>query len=119
MQDPTSRDENGLVSLRDHVDFVSHCADCYPKLTATLPDDLINLLTTHHAVLETELRDKLVGSLVLLRNKDVIDSPRYGLLVMHCERWLISEQFAQHSLSHPRFHSQQDLPQPALLEDPF
>ncbi|KAL1642953.1 Severe Depolymerization of Actin [Diplodia intermedia] len=76
MQDPTSRDENGLVSLRDHVDFVSHCADCYPKLTATLPDDLINLLTTHHAVLETELRDKLVGSLVLLRNKDVIDSPR-------------------------------------------
>ncbi|KAB2577611.1 Protein SDA1 [Lasiodiplodia theobromae] len=76
MQDPTSRDENGLVSLRDHVDFVSHCADCYPKLTATLPDDLTNLLTTHHAVLETELRDKLVGSLVLLRNKDVIDSPR-------------------------------------------
>lgn len=94
MQDPTSRDENGLVSLRDHVDFVSHCADCYPKLTATLPDDLINLLTTHHAVLETELRDKLVGSLVLLRNKDVIDSPRYGLLVMHCERWLMAEQFA-------------------------
>ncbi|EKG12286.1 SDA1 domain-containing protein [Macrophomina phaseolina MS6] len=76
MQDPTSRDENGLVSLRDHIDFVSHCADCYPKLTATLPDDLINLLTTHHAELETELRDKLVGSLVLLRNKDVIDSPR-------------------------------------------
>ncbi|KAH7055880.1 SDA1-domain-containing protein [Macrophomina phaseolina] len=70
MQDPTSRDENGLVSLRDHIDFVSHCADCYPKLTATLPDDLINLLTTHHAELETELRDKLVGSLVLLRNKD-------------------------------------------------
>ncbi|EOD51713.1 sda1 domain-containing protein [Neofusicoccum parvum] len=76
MQDPTSRDENGLVSLRDHIDFVSHCADCYPKLTATLPDDLITLLNTHHAELETELRDKIVGSLVLLRNKDVIDSPR-------------------------------------------
>ncbi|KAF2086340.1 SDA1-domain-containing protein [Saccharata proteae CBS 121410] len=74
METPTSRDDNGLVSLRDQIDFVAHCADCFPKMTAGFPDDLVKLLTLHHAELETELRDKIVGALVLLRNKDVIDS---------------------------------------------
>jgi protein SDA1 len=45
-----------------------------PTVTAEFPNQLIELITLHHAELETELRDKVVGSLVLLRNKDVIDS---------------------------------------------
>ncbi|KAF2138091.1 uncharacterized protein K452DRAFT_277841 [Aplosporella prunicola CBS 121167] len=73
---PTSRDENGLVSLKDQIDFVAHVADCYPKLTASFPDDLVKLLMQHHAELEPDLRDKIVGSLVLLKNKDVIDSAK-------------------------------------------
>jgi protein SDA1 len=32
------------------------------------------MLTKHHAILERELREKIVGSLCLLRRKDVIDS---------------------------------------------
>ncbi|KAI5274602.1 SDA1-domain-containing protein [Aureobasidium subglaciale] len=74
MQAPSSTDSQGLVSLRELIDFVAHCADCYPKLTADFPTDLMALLRLHHAELEPELRDKVVGSLVLLRKKDIIDS---------------------------------------------
>jgi hypothetical protein len=81
LQNPSTTDEGGIVSLRELIDFISHVANCYPELTAKFPDDLIQIITLHHEVLESELRDKIVGSLVLLRNKDVIDSSKYEELV--------------------------------------
>ena len=66
------------MSLRDLIDFIAHVADCYPELTQEFPTELEQLLTDHHHELESELREKIVGSLVLLRRKDVIDSSRYG-----------------------------------------
>ncbi|KAH9821987.1 protein SDA1-like [Teratosphaeria destructans] len=74
LQSPTTTDDTGLVRLRDLIDFVSHVADCYPQITSGFSRDLINLIQLHHATLEAELRDKIVGSLVLLRKKDIIDS---------------------------------------------
>ncbi|KAK5110455.1 hypothetical protein LTR62_005806 [Meristemomyces frigidus] len=71
---PTTTDDSGLVRLRDLVDFVSHVADCYPSLTKGFAGQLTRLLEIHHVTLESELRDKLVGSLVLLRRKETIDS---------------------------------------------
>jgi protein SDA1 len=56
------------------IDFVSHVADCYPTITKDFPRELIEILSLHHATLEPELREKIVGSLVLLRKKEVIDS---------------------------------------------
>lgn len=74
LQAPSSADDAGIVSLRELIDFVAHVADCYPEITRAFPQDLISLLTLHHAELQHELRDKVVGSLSLLRNKDVVDS---------------------------------------------
>lgn len=74
LQSPTTTDDTGIVRLRDLIDFISHVADCYPKITADFPNDLIKLLELHHHTLEVELRDKIVGSLVLLRKKEIIDS---------------------------------------------
>ena len=74
LQSPTTTDDTGIVRLRDLIDFISHVADCYPKITAGFAGDLIGLLERHHESLETELREKIVGSLVLLRRKEVIDS---------------------------------------------
>ncbi|KAM3422672.1 Protein SDA1 [Cercospora zeina] len=71
---PTTTDDTGVVKLRDLIDFVSHVADCYPSLTSAFPTDLINMIELHHAALDAELRDKIVGSLVLLRKKDIVDS---------------------------------------------
>ncbi|KAF1986727.1 SDA1 domain protein [Aulographum hederae CBS 113979] len=68
-------DHDSIISLRDLIEFIAHVSDCYPDLTAQFPHQLMGLLGNHHEVLEPELREKIVGSLVLLRNKDVIDSP--------------------------------------------
>ncbi len=74
MQAPSSASSTGIVSLRDLVDFVAHVADRYPEITKDFPQDLIKILSIHHRELESELREKIVGSLVLLRRKEVIDS---------------------------------------------
>lgn len=78
MAAPTSASDSGIISLRDLIDFVSHVADCYPEITKDFPQELIAILTLHHAELEPELREKVVGSLVLLKKKDIIDSTTYG-----------------------------------------
>jgi protein SDA1 len=49
-------------------------ASSYPDLTATFADDLSQLLLKNHASLDADLRAKIVQSLVLLRNKDIITS---------------------------------------------
>ncbi|PSN74587.1 SDA1-domain-containing protein [Corynespora cassiicola Philippines] len=72
---PTTPGDSGIVSLRDSIEFTAHLADSYPQETASFPDDLIHLLGLHEH-LEMELRDKIVGALVLLRNKEVIDSTK-------------------------------------------
>jgi protein SDA1 len=71
---PTTATSTGIVSFRDLIDFVAHVADCFPEDTASFPSDLKAIITLHHASLESELREKIVGSLVLLRRKEIIDS---------------------------------------------
>lgn len=77
MQAPSSATDDGIVSIRDLIDFLAHVADCYPQDMIQFPQDLIQILNTHHEELEAELREKVVGSLVLLRRKDIIDSSKF------------------------------------------
>lgn len=56
------------------IGFMSQVASSFPDLTQDFPSDLARLLLKGHAVLNYDLREKLVQSLVLLRNKDVIPS---------------------------------------------
>ena len=74
LRTPASATDAGIISLRDLIDFITHVADCFREATAGFPQELIQLLCRYHATLESELREKIVGSLVLLRRKDVIDS---------------------------------------------
>jgi protein SDA1 len=74
---PTTSTDAGIISIRDLIDFISHVADCYPDITKDFPQQLIDMLREHHAVLEPELREKLVGSLGILRKKEIIDSVTY------------------------------------------
>ncbi|KAL9634873.1 MAG: hypothetical protein Q9164_003821 [Protoblastenia rupestris] len=75
LQAPSTALDTSVVSLRDLIDFVSHVADCYPGQTRDFPRDLIEVLEAHHRELEADLREKIVGSLVLLRRKNIVDSP--------------------------------------------
>ncbi|KAI1111214.1 SDA1-domain-containing protein [Nemania sp. NC0429] len=74
LADPLGVDAESLATFREHMDLIAHCAEKYPDITASFPDSLRDLLMTHHATLDSTLRDKIVTSLSLLRRKDVIDS---------------------------------------------
>ncbi|RDA85517.1 hypothetical protein CP532_2178 [Ophiocordyceps camponoti-leonardi (nom. inval.)] len=74
LSSPTTATADSVESFHNMVDLIAHVADCYPDETRTFPDDLKLILTQHHATIHPDLREKVVGSLVLLRRKDVIDS---------------------------------------------
>ncbi|ETS79258.1 hypothetical protein PFICI_09111 [Pestalotiopsis fici W106-1] len=74
MAAPLSSDSGALISFREQIDLIAHVADLYPEHTAGFADELKEIITKHHAILEPELREKVVSSLVLLRRKEVVDS---------------------------------------------
>lgn len=71
---PTTASADSIESFHNMVDLMAHIADCYPDVMGRFPGDLEAILTQHHAILHPELREKIVGSLLLLRRKDVVDS---------------------------------------------
>lgn len=71
---PSTASADSVESFHNIIDLIAHVADCYKEETITFPDDLKEILTQHHVVLHPDLREKIVGSLVLLRRKEVIDS---------------------------------------------
>ncbi|KAI9675724.1 MAG: Severe Depolymerization of Actin [Caeruleum heppii] len=74
MAAPAAASVDGVASFRELIDFMAHVAGCYPDMMATFPGDLSSILTLHHHELEQDLREKIVGSLVLVRKKELIDS---------------------------------------------
>ncbi|KAL2260593.1 hypothetical protein VTK26DRAFT_5342 [Humicola hyalothermophila] len=74
LSSPSTASSDDIKKFHDLVDLVAHVADLYSDVTAPFPGHLKELLNQHHATLDKELREKIVGSLVLLRRKDVIDS---------------------------------------------
>jgi protein SDA1 len=70
---PSTATPDSVEAFYSVLDMIAHVSNCYPAETASFPDDLRNMLSQHHAVLHPDLREKMVGSLCLLRRKDVID----------------------------------------------
>lgn len=56
------------------IGFIAQMCSCYPKETKEFPTELATLLKDHHNELEPDLREKMVQSLTMLRNKSVISS---------------------------------------------
>ncbi|KAL7943819.1 SDA1 domain-containing protein [Trichoderma barbatum] len=71
---PATATADTVESFHNMIDLIAHVADCYPEETRTFQDDLKAIVSQNHETLHPELRDKVVGSLVLLRRKEVIDS---------------------------------------------
>jgi len=80
LANPTSTFDSSATSFKDLLEFIAHVSDCYKSDTKEFPQHLIEILNAHHESLEPELREKIVGSLVLLRKKDIIDSNT----LLHC-----------------------------------
>ncbi|CAK7263751.1 Severe Depolymerization of Actin [Sporothrix epigloea] len=78
---PANASPDQIRAFHDLIDLLAHIADCYPEALRSFPGDLAAILTQHHAVLHPELRDKIVGSLGLLRRKDILDSPAFAQIL--------------------------------------
>ncbi|CCC70449.1 hypothetical protein NCAS_0E03790 [Naumovozyma castellii] len=71
----TVESENAVGStaqLIELIGFVSQVCSCFPKETANFPNELRQLLLDHHTMLPFELKEKILTSLTMLRNKGVI-----------------------------------------------
>ncbi|CAO1616107.1 unnamed protein product [Sympodiomycopsis kandeliae] len=60
--------------FRELIAFVAQLVPCYPEIASSFPRDLADLLLKHHSSLSPDLRHSAVRSLVLLHNREVIDS---------------------------------------------
>lgn len=56
------------------ISFLSHVAKCYPVEMSAFPTQVLQLLQEHYLVLEPDLRRTLVQSLMLMRNRSLIDA---------------------------------------------
>ncbi|TMS08491.1 Protein SDA1-like protein [Larimichthys crocea] len=69
--------------LAELVMFLAQVGHCYLQHLSTFPQELSELLLSHHTVLEPDLRMTFCKALILLRNKDLIDPS--GLLELFFE----------------------------------
>ncbi|SCU99401.1 LAFA_0G23838g1_1 [Lachancea sp. 'fantastica'] len=56
------------------VGFVSQVCVCYPEETANFPNELKQLVLDYHRSLPFEVKEKIISSLTMLRNKGVISA---------------------------------------------
>ncbi|XP_077441696.1 protein SDA1 homolog isoform X2 [Vanacampus margaritifer] len=59
--------------LAELVMFLAQVGHCYLQHLSTFPQELTELLLSHHTVVEPDLRMTFCKALILLRNKDLID----------------------------------------------
>ncbi|XP_036385220.1 protein SDA1 homolog [Megalops cyprinoides] len=69
--------------LADLVMFLAQVGHCYQEQLSSFPQELTELLLSHHTVLESDLRMTFCKALILLRNKDLINPT--GLLELFFE----------------------------------
>ncbi|ODV75465.1 Sda1p [Cyberlindnera jadinii NRRL Y-1542] len=60
------------AELAELIGFVTAVCSCFPKETASFPDELKTMISKNHRSLSPELREKIIQCLVMLRNKNVI-----------------------------------------------
>lgn len=87
IHNPTSNEKE--EEFADIIGFVAQMCSCYPEETKHFPEELVGLIKDNHNELPALLKEKIVQSLIMLRNKSVI-SPDY--LIQHLFPILISTQ---------------------------
>ncbi|KAK6459958.1 severe depolymerization of actin [Scheffersomyces coipomensis] len=70
LMNPSSSDKG--TEFGELIGFMSAVCACYPKETATFPNDLKEILLNNHRDLSPDLREKIIQCLTMLRNKDII-----------------------------------------------
>ncbi|SCU79481.1 LADA_0B00958g1_1 [Lachancea dasiensis] len=69
-----SADDSNTTQFVELVGFVSQVCSCFPEETANFPNELKQLVLEYHRSLPFEVREKIISSLTMLRNKGVISA---------------------------------------------
>ncbi|KAI5962505.1 SDA1 [Candida pseudojiufengensis] len=72
LENPTGADSNSTTEFIELIGFLSAVCNCYPKETSNFPQELKTILLQNHKDLTSELREKIIQCLTMLRNKDII-----------------------------------------------
>ncbi|KAJ4436034.1 hypothetical protein ANN_18661 [Periplaneta americana] len=72
--------------LDDLVMFIAQVSYCYPDVLANYPQELMDILQTHHTILDSAMRMTLCRALILLRNKNLLKSTDLLSLFFHLLR---------------------------------
>ncbi|CAR30057.1 Protein SDA1 [Lachancea thermotolerans] len=67
-------DDSNTSQFVELVGFVSQVCSCFPEETANFPNELRQLVLEYHKSLPFEVREKIITSLTMLRNKGVISA---------------------------------------------
>lgn len=67
-----SNDDSSTIEFIGAIGFVAQVCSCYPKETTNFPNELKQLVLEHHKALPFEVKEKIITSLTMLRNKKVI-----------------------------------------------
>jgi protein SDA1 len=69
-QNPEGTDND--EEFGDLIGFLSQMCSCYPEETKGFPGEISDIVKNHHNQLSSELKQKIVQNLTMLRNKSVI-----------------------------------------------
>lgn len=62
------------TKFKELLAFITQLSPSYPEITSNYPNQLKNLLLNHWSNLPNDVKTSCIRSIVLLRNRDVIDS---------------------------------------------
>ncbi|XP_069677590.1 protein SDA1 homolog [Periplaneta americana] len=72
--------------LDDLVMFIAQVSYCYPDVLTNYPQELMDILQTHHTILDSAMRMTLCRALILLRNKNLLKPTDLLSLFFHLLR---------------------------------
>ncbi|SCU90140.1 LAMI_0E00782g1_1 [Lachancea mirantina] len=67
-----ANDASATAQFVELIGFVSQVCSCFPEETANFPNELKQLVLEHHKTLPFEVREKIITSLTMLRNKGIL-----------------------------------------------
>lgn len=65
-------DSSSTQEFLELIGFISSVCQCYPAETESFPQELKKLILEYHNVLPYDIKEKIITSLTMLRNKSVI-----------------------------------------------
>lgn len=71
------RTPTGHEEFAELVGFITQMCSCFPKETVEFPNEICQLLTENYDGLNADVAEKLVHSIQMLRNKDIISNEIY------------------------------------------